>query len=289
MDIWLNAVRASQAVAGFVGAYDDIPNITAAYSTRRLLTAYTGNLLRIRRSSDNVEQDFGYDDDGHLDTAAVATFIGGGSGLIVTWYDQGGGGYNATQATAAAQPLYVASGQNGRPVVRGDSVDDFLSNSAMPWSGDPQLSVLSISYERAAGTFTGTNPVWCVGDRAGTDNRSVASFCYEAESSDAVRLFGGNTVFPNSIVQNWYLHVHRYAGGGVAFEAWRNATSLTPTSSSPGALDLNNGIAIFYALGASATWVFAGSIAELVIANAAWSTADREAAETAANNYWGVY
>jgi hypothetical protein len=286
--IWLNAVKASQVAApSFTGAYDDIPNITAAYSTRRLLTAYTGNLLRIRRSSDNAEQDFGYDDDGHLDTAAIATFIGSGSGYIVTWYDQGGGGHNATQATAAAQPLYVASGQNGRPVVRGDGTNDFLGNPAMSWSGDQPLSVLSVSYENAAGISPGTNPVWGVGDRGGSDNRSAASFCYETTTSDAIRLFGGNVVFPNSAIQNWYLHTHQYAGSGVAFEAWRNGANLTPTSSSPGALDLNNGIAIFYVFGTSPH--LNGDVAELVVANAAWPTANREAAETAANNYWGVY
>lgn len=32
-----------------------------------------------------------------------------------------------------------------------------------------------------------------------------------------------------------------------------------------------------------------GNIAELIIANAAWTTGQRQAAESAANNYWGVY
>ena len=34
-------------------------NITAAYSLRKLRTAYTGSAIRIRRFSDNSEQDIG--------------------------------------------------------------------------------------------------------------------------------------------------------------------------------------------------------------------------------------
>lgn len=88
-------------VTAFAGAYDAIPSITAAYGMRRLLTSYTGSILRIRRSSDNAEQDIGYVANGDLDTAAVSTFIGGGSGYIVDWYDQSGNGYTAAQTTAA--------------------------------------------------------------------------------------------------------------------------------------------------------------------------------------------
>jgi len=136
--------------AAFVGAIDAIPSIAAAYSSRRLRSAYTGSLLRIRRSSDNTESDFGYTADGHLDTAAVASFIGGGSGYIVTWYDQSGNGYDATQTTAASQPLYVSSGQNGRPVLRFDGTDDYLVTSSVPADGWS----ISVCFSEAAANKT---------------------------------------------------------------------------------------------------------------------------------------
>jgi len=72
----------------------------------RVLTAYspTGNLLRLRRSTDDVEADFAADAvTGLLDTAAVTTWLGGGTGYITTLYDQSGNGYDAAQATAASQ------------------------------------------------------------------------------------------------------------------------------------------------------------------------------------------
>ena len=108
-------------------AYDDTPNIAAAYGMRRLRNAYSGSLLRLRRSSDNAESDFGYTANGDLDTAAIATWLGADSGYFTTWYDQSGSGYNATQTTANSQPLYVANGQNGRPTLRWDGTNDNLN------------------------------------------------------------------------------------------------------------------------------------------------------------------
>lgn len=114
--------------ASFAGAYDAIPNIAAAYGMHRLRSAYAGNLLRLRRSSDNAESNFGYVANGDLDAAAIAAFVGGGSGYVTTWYDQSGNGYNAVQTTAANQPLYVASNINSLPALRFDGTD-YLAES----------------------------------------------------------------------------------------------------------------------------------------------------------------
>jgi hypothetical protein len=88
---------------------DTYPNAAAAYSLRKLRTAYTGNAIRVRRLSDNAEQDIGFVD-GELDTVALLLFCGVGNGFVTTWYDQSGNGNNATQATAVNQPLVVMSG-----------------------------------------------------------------------------------------------------------------------------------------------------------------------------------
>jgi len=40
---------------------DLYPGATVAYSLRKLRTAYSGSAIRVRRSSDNTEQDFGFD------------------------------------------------------------------------------------------------------------------------------------------------------------------------------------------------------------------------------------
>ena len=86
---------------------DTYSGAAAAYSLRRLITVYTGSLIRVRRSSDNTEQNIGFDSDGNLDTVALSAFVGSGSGFVTTWYDQSGNSRNVTQTTAANQPRIV--------------------------------------------------------------------------------------------------------------------------------------------------------------------------------------
>jgi hypothetical protein len=103
------------------GILDTYPNAAVAYSVRRLATAYTGPLLRVRRSSDNTEQDIGYTTLGDLDETALTNFVGANNGFVTTWYDQSGNANNLTQTTAANQPQIVSSGSvltlNSKPAV----------------------------------------------------------------------------------------------------------------------------------------------------------------------------
>jgi hypothetical protein len=94
----------------------------AAYSMRKLSSAYSGSALQVRRSSDNTIQDIGFTASGDLDTASLKTFVGGGNGYVTIWYDQSGNGKNLTQATNAQQPALVASGvinrEQSKPFIR---------------------------------------------------------------------------------------------------------------------------------------------------------------------------
>lgn len=101
---------------------DSYSSAAAAYSLRKLRTAYTGSAIRVRRSSDNTEQNIGFDASGNLDTTALLSFVGAGNGFVTTWYDQSGSGNNATQTTASSQPRIVNAGiietVGGKPAVR---------------------------------------------------------------------------------------------------------------------------------------------------------------------------
>jgi hypothetical protein len=88
---------------------DLYPNAAAAYSVRKLRSAYSGSAIRVRRASDNTEQDIGFSS-GNLDTTALTSFCSGTNGFVTTWYDQSGNGRNATQSTAINQPQIVSSG-----------------------------------------------------------------------------------------------------------------------------------------------------------------------------------
>lgn len=106
----------------FTGILNKISVPTAtAYSLRLLNKDYTGNAIRVRRSSDNAETNIGFVN-GKLDTATLLTFCGAGSGFVTTWYDQSGNGRNATQTTANNQPRIVNIGVletlNGKVTVK---------------------------------------------------------------------------------------------------------------------------------------------------------------------------
>jgi hypothetical protein len=119
----------------FTGALDLISATSAAaYSLRKLRTAYTGPALRVRRSFDSAEADIGFTAAGDLDTAALLAHVehggpgpGNQNGFVTTWYDQSGNGRNVTQATAVNQPRIVNAGvialANTRPTL------SFLGNN----------------------------------------------------------------------------------------------------------------------------------------------------------------
>jgi hypothetical protein len=65
------------------------------------------------------------------------------AGNVSAWADQSGLGNDVTQATAADQPLLVASAQNGRPGVRFDGVDDSLDRAATNFFGSGAYSMVT--------------------------------------------------------------------------------------------------------------------------------------------------
>jgi hypothetical protein len=100
--------------ASFVGALDAYTtNLVALYSPfKRLLASYTGNGIRVRRSSDSTLQWIGFNADGSFDETSYLAFIGAGNGFAHTVADQSGAARDVTQSTTAAQPQ-IAKDANG--------------------------------------------------------------------------------------------------------------------------------------------------------------------------------
>ncbi len=123
---------------------DDYSGAAAAYSLRLLSSTYTGDAIRVRRASDNTEQDIGFVNN-ELDTSTLETFCSGTNGFVKTWYDQSGNGNDATQTTASLQPQIVSAGStitdNGKPSI--DNTTDELRFSSFSSSGGFAIFVVA--------------------------------------------------------------------------------------------------------------------------------------------------
>jgi hypothetical protein len=137
---------------------DKVTSAAAAYSLRKLRTDYAGAAVRVRRSTDNAEQDIGFSGN-DFDASAFSSFIGAGSGYAKTFYDQSGNGRDLSQSTTANQPQFFLNVVNGKPVLRGDGSNDSIyaaivgtldTGTHKPQSGDAYAVVNNGTYGNSA-------------------------------------------------------------------------------------------------------------------------------------------
>lgn len=110
---------------------DDYAGATVACSLRKLKSTYTGYAIRVRRSSDDTEQDIGFVNN-LLDETALINFVGNGgsdNGFVVKWYDQSENS-DFSQPIASEQPKIVDAGTvikiNSKSAIRFDGSNDNL-------------------------------------------------------------------------------------------------------------------------------------------------------------------
>jgi len=124
------------------------------YSMRKISSTAT-NCIRVRRSSDNAEQDIGFVSD-ELDTTSLLSFVGANDGYVTTWYDQSSNSRDAVNATAATQPRIVLGGvletKNTKPAIYFN--DDWLkySGQVVPLATNPFSYFTVSSHETANDT-----------------------------------------------------------------------------------------------------------------------------------------
>jgi hypothetical protein len=149
---------------------DLFPNAAAAYSLRKLRTAYTGNCIEVRRSSDNALQNIGFVNN-FLDTASLLSFVGAGDGFVRTWYDQSGNNNNVFNTLNNSHPTIVT---NNSIVVNSQSINslDFISG------GDKLLSFT------LGNTFTNKDYgiVFCIYENTLSSRRDITAFSTDSVS-----------------------------------------------------------------------------------------------------------
>lgn len=175
---------------GYIGPGDIVSGADAWWGLRAYSFATAGsNAIRLRRNSDNAEQDFTTLANGNLDVDSISTFKGAADLFVVTLYDQTGNAVHITQATAASQPAFILSGLGSLPTITFDGTDDNLSHAA---SGSISTFTISAVANRTANinqqSLWFNNATFQVGYRNSADNQA---FMYVG-SVHAVTVTDGN-------------------------------------------------------------------------------------------------
>lgn len=257
-----------------------------AYSLRKLRTAYSGSAIRVRRASDNTEQDIGFSGN-NLDTSALSTFCAGTDGFVKTWYDQSGNGYDLSQTTAGTQPRIVSGGtvdtKNTKPAI-------YFNNKRMERSPLPFMSHSNdFSYFSATSheTSGGAGTIFCT------------------TSNDEIRMCGFHTR-GNAPGVNIYVQIAGGTGYPAGLSTTRNNSDLRIQS---GFLTSAKAMSAFDNGAAGTTNTYTGTynnnqlrigmqfldltflvghFSELIFYSS-HETANRVAIETDMNNYYGVF
>lgn len=267
----------SMPLGGFIGLLDLYPNASGAYSLRKLRNAYTGNCIRVRRSSDNSEQNIGFVSN-ILDTASLLTFCGAGNGFVVTWYDQSGNSRDVTQTTAANQPQIVASGVlntvNSKASINFNGSSQILVKTAFGSSN----VVTNFAVYRNSSLLNNPN-VFSIG----TSGVSTSKTLGLNSSTGFQRIFAGSSLQFNvaSVVNTHYLG-YAFFNGASSQIAVNGASAVVGDAGTNVASDLAIGA------GLAGSNYFNGPIQEVILYGSNQS-ANKSAIETLINSYYGIY
>jgi hypothetical protein len=283
------------SIVQFTGLLDTYSGAAAAYSLRKLRTAYTGDAIRVRRASDNTEQNIGFVNN-ELDTASLTSFCSGTNGFVTTWYDQSGNGYNATQSTAANQPQIVSSGSvitkafigGSKPTISfttsnrlnfdttiGKNVGNiFYKTVAYVTGGDSYRNIITISTNTGAGT-----------SRASIFGRSSANF--EAGGrrldTDGYQFVNSTNVAQEGILGAFF----DYANAQLDVYVNNTTTQRSGAFQTSGNTANTNSAASF--IGANSFNVlFAGGISEVIIYETNQSS-NNTGINTNINDFYSIY
>jgi hypothetical protein len=255
---------------------DTYPSLLA-YSLRKLRTAYTGSAIRVRRESDNVEQDIGFVGN-QLDTSALTSFVGSSSGRITKWYNQGstGGVDNFNQTSASSQPFIVSSGIT--------YTAGTLNKPTIYFNGGVDFNTSGATAFGAQNNATG----FVVGQRTGGNNPGIflASGSFKLDLSSSSFQFdtgGGNTTGSFGTAWNTYTQGAFIRGNSnkAYIKKVQSGTSNNTAASNLGTLTLRVGTRSIFDL------FLAGYIGEIIV----YSTDQSANLNTISDNqinYYGV-
>lgn len=180
-------------------------NLWTAMSVRRVLTS-AGNAYTVRRTSDSVIQDIGFDSMGAIDAGALLAFLGASNGTVHAWANQESDStHGFGTATTTRQPACATAGISDGKVAF-DGTDDLISSGAT--SGTP--SAFTVFFRGLLRSTVGTQILLEHSSNYNSNNSAIAYYD-SAKMSVGVHdtAPGGysrsdfNTDYPNNNVQCW--------------------------------------------------------------------------------------
>jgi hypothetical protein len=242
---------------------DHVSGCNLAVGLRKLLSSYTGSAIRLRRSSDNAEADFGFIGS-ELDIASINTFLGVSSGYCTTIFDQSGSGNDVIQTNAGNQPLFVAAGLNGKPVLHFTPGISMYNTTNFP----PPYSLVYTAKQTGPSrgrVLAGLNNNWLLG---WWNNLMDRGYFDGWVSND-----GGTASDSNP-------YVYSSTGNGGSSTVYKNTAQLY---SNNGGVNGPNGINLNGYESSDA------DIAEIFIFNTVLADADRELVEKSSGAFYSVF
>ena len=261
----------------------DLFPATVAYSLRKLRSGQA-KAIRVRRSSDNAQQDIGFVGD-ELDTASLLSFCGVGNGFVTTWYDQSGNEYNATQTTQANQPQIVNSGVLNTKGGKAACVWT-VSNSMLATVPTQDMAGIGYSFSVVADLTTGSPAQGLITNRVGSD-----WFTFGAATNYRVLMVESRN---NGNSTDLYTEFNPAGQGNQVYSVVKTLSDCTiyrngaTVSSRSG--NIGGGTTTFWKIGewyvSHQSWL--GTIQEIHIFYSSLPTIDRQSIERDQGAYYGI-
>jgi hypothetical protein len=275
---------------------DLVTGAGAAYSLRKVKSGYSGNAIRVRRSSDNAEADIGFDSSGNLNTTALLAHVGAGNGFVTTWYDQSGNARDISHSTASAQPRIVNAGaidtQNSKPSILFNGTSQYLFDTSPFMYAAGAASYLTVLSQSATtnrficteGSSASANQSYRImGSDGGTGSNIQFAVINDAGTNLINSALGGTTGTYNST-----LNQVGVVDTGSGVTGYLNAVAGTGASyTRSGTLTLDR-FAIGCVIRPVPGGFFNGSISEVIIHPSALSTPNRQTIEANQKTYFGT-
>jgi hypothetical protein len=253
---------------------DTYSGAAAAYSLRNLTILSDAPVVRVRRSSDNTEQNFTA---AQVSDGTLTTFCGAGNGFVRTWYDQAGGGLNLGQTTTGNQPQIVTNGV----------VDTEGSKPCIKYTAQTNALTVSTSYSSnfhsvfkvcRVTNVTGVARILNINGEQAILRKQFNGTGYEIYGAGMTLTNSGVMPTTRILLTGIWLH-----SDGDIF-AFSNGTNVITNTTGAGATASPTS----YTIGGIATEGFSGNVQEVIIYRSN-QTANRTAIESNINTHYVIY